>query len=57
MSILLCLQIGLINLENEDFVKKIVEQTHQSFQVCDFAVGIVIVLVKCSKNFFILRHF
>ncbi|XP_022988026.1 nuclear cap-binding protein subunit 1-like [Cucurbita maxima] len=24
--------IGLMNLENEDFVKKIVEQTHQSFQ-------------------------
>lgn len=37
MPILLCIQIGLINLENEDFVKKIVEQTHTNFQVSDFA--------------------
>lgn len=31
------IQIGLLNLENEDFVKKIVEQTHTSFQVSDSA--------------------
>lgn len=31
------MQIGLMNLENEDFVNKLVEQTHRNFQVSDFA--------------------
>lgn len=30
-----------MNLENEDFVKKVVEKTHKSFQVSDSADNVV----------------